>query len=280
MNINTIGSFTEICVPGGGNFLTESRPTNFHHFYTRKALTKGERPEDYMEVTAKERENIEKNDAGWQRPPQWVIDMFNADPNGWYNEETGYGELNGLTDLSAQDMMNIARWGNRLHEKAWAFANSNKASIRTNFTPVNGGYSNNVELGALFSGQSMMEVAMIAPEFSGGVNQATQWLNNTFYNCKALRKIIKPIRVHLVAYPITTAFVQCFALEEMEIIGLKVNITISDSPNLSLVSIGYMIENAANTSPIIVTLHPDAYARLTDELIAMASEKQIQFVTV
>ena len=38
-------------------------------------------------------------------------------------------------------------------------------------------------------------------------------------------------------------------------------------------------DNAANTTPITITLHPDAYARLTDEIITAATAKQINFVT-
>lgn len=50
---------------------------------------------------------------------------------------------------------------------------------------------------------------------------------------------------------------------------------LSDSPLLSLESISYMIENATNTAAITITLHPTAYARVSDELFALAAEKNI-----
>lgn len=44
-------SLTEIYVIGGGNFITQSQPTNFHHFFTRKILTPTEDISDFREVT-------------------------------------------------------------------------------------------------------------------------------------------------------------------------------------------------------------------------------------
>lgn len=43
--------YTEIYV-GEGNFITQSAPTNFHQFYTRKILTESESIDDFREVTA------------------------------------------------------------------------------------------------------------------------------------------------------------------------------------------------------------------------------------
>ena len=74
-------------------------------------------------------------------------------------------------------------------------------------------------------------------------------------------------------------FVGCVKLRNVEIKKLKVNVQFPDSPNLSLESTTYMVENAANTAPITITLHPDAYARLTDEIITAATAKQINFAT-
>lgn len=49
----------------------------------------------------------------------------------------------------------------------------------------------------------------------------------------------------------------------------------------------YMIDNAANTAAITVTVHPDVYAKLSDEtnaewhaLLAQAAEKNIIFATL
>lgn len=71
----TIGSFTEIYT---GGVITESYPTNFHTFVTRKVLTPDDSVDNYMEVTEAQRKTLEANDAKYTRPPQGFIDQFNS----------------------------------------------------------------------------------------------------------------------------------------------------------------------------------------------------------
>lgn len=87
---------------GGGNFLTQSRPTNFHQFFTRKILTPTEDISDYREVTAAERTALEQADAQWKEPSAELIVQFNqamtkyigtessTETFGHYKPETGY----------------------------------------------------------------------------------------------------------------------------------------------------------------------------------------------
>ena len=74
-------------------------------------------------------------------------------------------------------------------------------------------------------------------------------------------------------------FYDCPKLETVYLCAIKTSFNIIGAPLLSLTSIQYMVDNAANTTPITITLHPDAHARLTEELIAQAAEKQITFAT-
>ena len=78
----------------------------------------------------------------------------------------------------------------------------------------------------------------------------------------------------------------CFALVSVRLRGVKYDISFSDSPLISLESLQFMITNAANTSPIIVTVHAAVYAKILDEsnadwhaLIEAATAKQITFAT-
>lgn len=48
-------------------------------------------------------------------------------------------------------------------------------------------------------------------------------------------------------------------------------LTVKDSTDSSL---GYMVENAANTEPITITLHPDAFIRLEESLIQKARKSR------
>lgn len=108
----------------------------------------------------------------------------------------------------------------------------------------------------------------------------TLWVSNSgraFGYCQQLEKILGVMRLEM-----TTSrgiFLQCVKLQEVKINHLSSDISFYHSPLLSLASLTYLVTNAANTSPITITLHPDAYARLTDELIAQATEKQITFAT-
>lgn len=77
-----------------------------------------------------------------------------------------------------------------------------------------------------------------------------------------------------------------YVLGSCEFKRVKYDISFSDSPLISLESLQFMITNAANTSPIIVTVHADVYAKIQDEtnaewhaLIEMAVAKQITFAT-
>ena len=60
-------------------------------------------------------------------------------------------------------------------------------------------------------------------------------------------------------------FQGCSALEYVFLRQIKKSISLSDSPNVAKESVLYSIVNAAPTSAITITLHPDAYARLAED---------------
>ncbi|MDE6345371.1 MAG: hypothetical protein K2L55_01710, partial [Muribaculaceae bacterium] len=111
-------SYTAIYV-GGGNFITENYPTNFHTFITEKRLLPSDSIDNYKEVTAAQRSVLEAADAKWVRPPQAFIDQWNAACSnrfvnssyyksyGRYNEATGFFVLNGITDISYAEAVRI-----------------------------------------------------------------------------------------------------------------------------------------------------------------------------
>lgn len=97
---------------------------------------------------------------------------------------------------------------------------------------------------------------------------------NMFKNCTSLKFVYDTLN-----FPsgcnISGVFDLCPNLEEVRIKKLTNSIVLSFSPKLSLDSIAYMVENAANTTPITITLHPEVYARVTEELFVHAAEKNI-----
>lgn len=83
-------------------------------------------------------------------------------------------------------------------------------------------------------------------------------------------------------------FPGCVALSTFKLYGLRSDINLAEQSKLSLASLNFMIVNAANgTTKITVTVHPDVFAKLTDETnaewsaaLAKAAEKNITFATL
>lgn len=191
---------------------------------------------------------------------------------GSYNEKTGYFELNGLTDISYEQALDINR-------QSEIYSDSNVCGGYTSRTlyPIRSSASGwfSIPFTAKFE-NSELEVIF----FSIKPMLRTS-MHSMFARCGKLRVIQGTLLLDNITNPnyVISMFRLCSELREVQLKSLKVSISFSDSPLLSLDSISYMVTNAANTSPITITLHPDAYARLTDELIAQATEKQITFAT-
>ena len=188
-----------------------------------------------------------------------------------YNEATGYYELNGLTDITEEEMRVIYKYAGTPQTKA-AFAYS---KARTNL-PMPGMY-NGTMYGAMFYGCTNLEVAYLGNKQSSPTSYDVPLVytegNNCFYLCKKLKKIYGKIYQRN-NWDLT--FGDCSALEEVRIAELYSSIQLSWSPNLSKESVQYMITNAkplsgAAAGSIAITLHPTAYARLKDDADIVAA---------
>ena len=261
-------SLTEIYVIGGGNFITQFRPTNFHQFFTRKILTPTEDISDFREVTAAERTALEQADALWEEPPCSFIDLFDKAAGGYgrYNPETGFFELNGIKDITYSQALDI-------------YVASANVGNNNSYLPRNCFYGNR-------------KIRTVLPIFNS--TERTEWYQ-AFKSCVSLEAVSGEIHV----YRGTSMFVDCPALRNVstiifggtgaadymfqgcrslgsvEIRNLMANISFGQSPKLSLASIEYMVNNRHGSAAITLTLHPTAYARVTDELFAQAAEKNI-----
>lgn len=74
-------------------------------------------------------------------------------------------------------------------------------------------------------------------------------------------------------------FIMCYKLKELRIQNLKANLNVSWSP-LSYESLNYLVENAANTSPITIQVSSRSYYDIDDALRSAAAAKNITFVCV
>lgn len=109
---------------------------------------------------------------------------------------------------------------------------------------------------------------------------------STFAECHKLRRIMAPIWYRKYS---SNTFANCFALEECVFDNLGLNVNLQWSPLWSYESIQKTIEYKydSNTAAVTITVHPDVYAKLTDEsntewhaLLAKAAAKRISFATV
>lgn len=119
---------------------------------------------------------------------------------------------------------------------------------------------------------------IIGPKRNGKWNVTPSSVVGFCGDCKQLRII--DMYIYMTNLPANQhLFSNCPKLETVYLCAITESFDISGAPLLSLASIQYMVDHAANTTPITITLHPDAYARLTDEIITAATAKQINFAT-
>lgn len=190
-----------------------------------------------------------------------------------YNEATGFYELNGLTDITEEEMRKIYKYVGTPQVKA-SHAYSN---IRTNFPSP--GYYNGSLYDAMFYA-SKIEVVNLGYRQANQPNLLEPLVTlegiNAFYLCLNLRIIYGRIEQSYVTKDWDLTFGECAKLEEVRISKLKTSIKLSWSPNLSKESVLYMITNAnppsgAAAGSIAITLHPTAYARLKDDADIVAA---------
>lgn len=259
------GSYTEIYA-GGGNFITQSAPTNFHQFWTQKILTPGETIEDFREVTATEKTALEKSDADWDEPNEEFVSECEA-AGVVYNRKTGYFELNGLADITTAQMREIMRDSsgpNYLCDYCHAFSTARTFLPMRNSRGSWGNYSYYA-----FARCANLEVLDFDNSVYVGIS------SNSFNSCIKLREIRNG---RLIA---NAQSKDALNLPNLESFTVRVvsDFNLSNASKVTYDSIEYMVSNAINTSPITITLHPEAYARVTDDLFALAAEKNITFAT-
>ncbi|MBD5230824.1 MAG: hypothetical protein HDS66_01535 [Bacteroidales bacterium] len=283
MRINITNRYTEIY--GGGKWITQSAPTNFHQFWERKMLDVTENPEDFKEVSNSEKEAIEKSDAEWQSPPQSIIDVWDQvwGENGRYNKGTGYFEahLSGpapILDITYSQALSIIDAGRLTGDNA-AYRYANNDNLRTAIpragTPT-------LRANQTFISCHNIEV-VDASKLKAGVM--------TFYGCHKLHAIINmdSINDDIISqgcFPTHDGLTTLYG----GIQGTYPTIDLRHYSRLSIDSFRYIITHKAEkvmniTHTLIV--HPDIYAKITDAdneewhtLMYLAQENNIIFATI
>ena len=200
-----------------------------------------------------------------------------------YNEKTGFYELNGLTDITEEQMKVIYVQTNHMdyiENMNDVFSNLN---FRTNlgFKQIRRTNNRTFNLKNAFRENKNLEVLKLGNSTNDTWVTRCSDMQGFVTYCSNLKKIIGYIEC-----PVAVNFLHASLLEEIRFKNIVRNFGIKDSPLISLESLQYMITNAANTSPITVTVHADVYAKIQDEtnaewhaLIETAAAKQITFAT-
>lgn len=184
------------------------------------------------------------------------------DPDGAPDADHPY-LLNGLW-LTYEEAIAIVAYANTpIDDVPYAFM---RAKVRTLIPPQ--------AEGSGWMGNAVWKMTFVASAIEALVFTSEPYvtLDNTFRSCAKLKTIKTPIHLSSVT---PGTFTSCTALEEIRIAGLHSDISFAVSPLLSIASISYMVEHATGSSAITITLHPDAYARVTSAILAAANAKQI-----
>lgn len=218
-----------------------------------------------------------------------LLQRVKAYPEVTYNAATGYFKCNGLTDITPAQMQLILE-----HPvNPYVMQPLCGAKIRTNVVTaaLNNDMaqnSNGFHCFAYICSAEVIRITRYNPEFddSSWKVSADKTLSHAFAQCTNLKRIIGVINCSYLA-KCPNAFGNCQKLEEVKLFNLKIDISFSSSPLLSLASLQYLVTNAANGSTAItVTVHPDVYVKLTDTantewyaLLQTALGKNISFAT-
>ncbi len=199
-----------------------------------------------------------------------LIARAKANGVGW-NSQTGFFELNGLTDLTADDMRKILDYG--VVDFSLPFAGSSfrwesqRQYIRTNIPVTPPDVLRNLSAGrGLFYGKTMMEVCRLDREYPPTETWvfSPQSLSAMFNKCTKLHTVLGDIRLDK-ATDLASGFWSCRALKNINIRDIKNGVSIKDSPLLSVDSVQFMVNYANNDKPITITVHPDVFAKLTSD---------------
>lgn len=195
-----------------------------------------------------------------------------------YNEATGFYELNGLTDITEEQMRIIYEktWGWWLHLPSLNGFGS--ALPRTNIPCPDYkiiSYASNINLHSIFSksGNDNLEVVNLRALYTptGFDEIKIIDLNWAFQGDNKIREVQGIINVKEARYDLNIGG----NIETINIKGLKVSIRFYGSQRLSKESVLYMINNSEATSAITIGLKKAVYDVMKDDadIIAALAEK-------
>lgn len=204
------------------------------------------------------------------------VDLWNkaCEGVGTYNSNTGFFELNGLTDIDYNEAVVIYSRSLLLtnsYISNWCLTMGRR--IRTNI-PFIGRILN----GTLGLYQCQIEVLKLHKSDYPATCVASN------FNIESVIKVLTPIQI-TDGYPVDK-HPWGANLEMIFLNSVKGDVDFGNSPKISLESFQYLVTKAVNPSSITITVHPDVFAKLTDEsntewhkVLTDAAAKNIQFAS-
>lgn len=185
-----------------------------------------------------------------------------------YNEATGYYELNGLTDITEEQMRVI--WQEDL--SGWYRKGRTNLTRNIAYKGQDGGYSDGQKMSNICNENTNLEVFNLGSDFYASSSFVA------FSGCTKLREVLPQYKIVPYARSLGyNIFNNCPALQEVRfnmqyVTGGKV--LFSESPLLSKESVLSIITTMGSVpkeNPFTITLHPTAYARLKDDADIVAA---------
>lgn len=270
-NILIAGKAEEI-IADEGKVLTQAFPTHYPDFYTNIILvgpSMQEQLANIKEIDGDQVDQMKRESEQFTPPSKEFIEQSEA-AGATYNYRTSYFELNDLVDITEDQMRDIllnGRFSIASGEGVELF------SLRTNiFHPNISTYAQASLIGVL-TNCSNLEVANVGSGIFN-VKECASILSNN----RKLKKIIGRIRFTKDTIIGDKCFIGLPELESVQI-STAVSLNLYEAPNLNFDSLEYLVRNSINTDPITIIIHPNAYNRITNELLEVASGKQITFKT-
>lgn len=188
--------------------------------------------------------------------PKSNIDLFTK-AGAIFNEESGYFELNGLTDISYEEMRSIY---NAYNPNPW---NNQQGMLITKKIRTGLPVNNNIITVIPFNGLRLCYLCTDIERINMIITDAKLQFNSLplawFWNHKltSIQNIINATKIN----DYSQAFEQCYSLVDVRLWRIIKSLSFKDCARLSNSSILYMINNEAATSPITITLHNTVYTR-------------------
>ncbi|MBR3877742.1 MAG: hypothetical protein IKJ23_06130 [Bacteroidaceae bacterium] len=200
-----------------------------------------------------------------------------------YNSVTGFYSLNGVYDLSEEQILlcyiykdvvyrlNVARVLQNISLRAiFPYVGAMQVSQIFKNTPFNGtGSLSSTKIEVFKTVLGINDINSIELDRMLPCEHNSIWAA-TFHNCVKLRDVW-PINVSNVSRMANDTFLNCISLVELRLYNQKCNLPIQYSPQLSKDSVQYIIKNASPATAVTITLHPDAYSRLADDADVVAA---------